>query len=174
LAIRSPLARKSRSARTLLPRKVIFNPSAHVVKKMTTTLAPDFHLPGAQMFSLDSFASKKAIVLLFFDKRRSEFCKKRLVAFQKVLPGLSKKNIQVIGISVDKGLDQTTKWAAEIGLTFPLLSDVDGTVCKSYGLLNSDKRAAERALVVIKKGKIAFREIVTGTEVPLEVLKLLR
>jgi len=131
--------------------------------------APDFILPAVQMVALDRLGEKSAVIIIFFDARGSAFCMKRLQAFQAILSEMERKNVQVLGISVDDELGITAKWASEIGVTFPLLSDLGGKVCDSYGLLNKEKRASERALVIIKKGKIVFKKIVTGTEVPPDI-----
>jgi peroxiredoxin Q/BCP len=134
---------------------------------------PDFELPAALIVSSKLFSLNRTVVMVFFDARGSEFCRQRLVEFQTINNDLIAKGVQVVGITVDDDLSKMAVWAKEIGVTFPLLTDTDGSICKSFGLLNEQKRASERALVVVKDGKIAFRELVTTTKVPTEVLQLL-
>jgi peroxiredoxin Q/BCP len=56
------------------------------------------------------------------------------------IKALKEKNVQVIGISMDKVEDQK-KFKDKNQLPFPLLSDTDGVLVKAYGV---------RALSLIK------------------------
>jgi peroxiredoxin Q/BCP len=52
-------------------------------------------------------------------------------------------------------------WAKETNISFPLLSDHEGTVAKDYGVLFPNRRIANRVTFVIDSdGKIA--EIIEG------------
>ena len=113
--------------------------------------------------SLDRFA---ATIIVFFDKRGSEFCKARLQAFQEILPKLREKNVHVVGISVDKDLNVTATWAQEIGITFPLYSDPEGEVCRAFGVYGSETKLSERALVVVKENSVVYRRLVKDTDIP--------
>ena len=55
-------------------------------------------------------------------------------AFQANLSRLEAADTQVLGVSMDSPFDNQ-KFAAEVGATFPLLSDWDRNVSKAYGLL---------------------------------------
>ena len=55
-------------------------------------------------------------------------------AFQANLSRLEAADTQVLGVSMDSPFDNQ-KFAAEVGATFPLLSDWDRNVSKEYGLI---------------------------------------
>jgi thioredoxin-dependent peroxiredoxin len=65
---------------------------------------------------------------------------------------------QVYGVSTDD-LDTLKRWAAELKLTFPLLSDADGKVAKDYGvLMDTHKLAFRTTFVIDREGKIEYIE----------------
>jgi peroxiredoxin len=132
-----------------------------------------FVLHGVQVVSEESLKKAKAVALVLFDVVGAEFCSKRLRAFQAILPKLEKAGVQVYGITVNKDLAATACWAEKIGVEFPLLLDVDGAVSRKYGLLDQKAGRSERALVILRNGAVSHREIVTKTDVPAEVLRLI-
>jgi peroxiredoxin Q/BCP len=61
----------------------------------------------------------------------------------------------VIGVSVDT-VQSHKKFAEKYGLNFPLVSDHDKQISKTYGVLSEDASKAERVTFIIdKEGKIA-------------------
>jgi peroxiredoxin len=73
-----------------------------------------------------------------------------------------------LGISVDDSAE-TAKWAKEIGITFPLLSDVGGKVAKRFGLFDTKTLRAARAVAVVLEGQLVYSKKVTDTEVPSDI-----
>ena len=64
----------------------------------------------------------------------------------------------VFGISTD-ALDTNKKFAESLGLSFAILSDVDGTVAKKYDNFIAERNMANRAtFVVAKNGTIVHVE----------------
>ena len=64
----------------------------------------------------------------------------------------------VFGISTDT-VEVNTNFATSLNLEFTILSDEDGAVAKSYGVLMDGRNMAKRATFVIDKdGKIAHFE----------------
>ena len=60
----------------------------------------------------------------------------------------------VLGVSIDRQ-PSNNAFAKQIGVTFPLLSDIGGQVSKAYGILNDQYEFANRTTFVIdKEGKI--------------------
>lgn len=135
---------------------------------------PTFSLPAVHVVNKAVLKRQSNAVVVFFDARGTEFCLKRLQAFQEILPDLKAKGVEVYGISTDDDLGKTALWARDIGVEFPLLSDADGSVSRSFGLLNSESGHSERALVIIENGVVRHREVVGETRVPDEVLKIIR
>lgn len=64
----------------------------------------------------------------------------------------------VFGVSIDSPF-ANAKFAQELGVTFPLLSDMTRKVSKDYGILNEEQQFANRTTFVVdKEGKIAHVE----------------
>ena len=86
-------------------------------------------------------------------------------AFQSNLSKLEGADTQVLGVSVDSPFANEA-WARQMGVTFPLLGDMDAKVIKEYGL---DKEydikgakilSARRATFLIDKdGKIVEEQV---------------
>lgn len=91
--------------------------------------APDFALPSVEggVIKLSDFAGQ-SVVLYFYPKDATSGCALQACEFQGQLVGA----VNVLGVSRD-GLESHKKFAAKQGLSFPLLSDVDGVVCQAYG-----------------------------------------
>ncbi len=65
---------------------------------------------------------------------------------------------QVLGVSVDSPA-ANGEFAKQIGVTFPLLSDMTRKVSKEYGILNEEMQFANRTTFVVdKQGVIQFIE----------------
>ncbi len=74
----------------------------------------------------------------------------------------------MLGISIDSPF-ANAKFAQEIGVTFPLLSDMTRKVTKLYGILNDEYQFANRTTFVVdKQGVIQYikegREAVDPTD----------
>ena len=80
-------------------------------------------------------------------------------AFDKRVTDFEAANTQVLGISTDSPFSHEN-WAKSVGISnYPLLSDVQRSVCKDYGVYWPDWNANVRATFVVDKGgKIAFVE----------------
>ena len=60
----------------------------------------------------------------------------------------------MLGISID-AIPSNTVFAKQIGVTFPLLSDMTRKVTKEYGVLNDQAQFANRTTFVVdKQGRI--------------------
>jgi len=66
----------------------------------------------------------------------------------------------VLGISIDSPF-ANAKFAQEIGVTFPLLSDMTRKVSKLYGILNDEMQFANRTTFVVDKQGV-FQHIEEG------------
>jgi mycoredoxin-dependent peroxiredoxin len=69
-------------------------------------------------------------------------------AFQQNLHKLEAANTQVLGVSMDSSFANRA-WAEQIGVTFPLLSDLGGEVTRQYGVFDSRYKAARRVTYLI-------------------------
>ncbi|MCL4523666.1 MAG: peroxiredoxin family protein, partial [Acidobacteria bacterium] len=71
---------------------------------------------------------------------------------------LVESDTQAFGISIDSAT-RNRNFAKSLGLTYPLLSDLDLKVSEAYGVLNKQTQFANRTTFVVdKKGVIQYIE----------------
>jgi len=80
-------------------------------------------------------------------------------AFDKRIRDFEAANTQVLGISTDSPFSHEN-WAKAVGIShYPLLSDVQRSVAKAYGVYWADWNANSRATFILdKQGKVRFVE----------------
>ena len=127
--------------------------------------APDFTLPNEdrQPVTLSEQVKQGPVVLAFVPAAFSGVCTKELCTFRDSLAELNKAKATVLGISVDTFFTLKA-WKDAQGLNFPLLSDFNKDVIRSYGVFNEDmiglKGIAKRAVFVIdRNGVVRHREV---------------
>jgi thioredoxin-dependent peroxiredoxin len=117
--------------------------------------APDFELPSDRgtPIRLSSYRGKSNVILYFYPRDETSVCTAEACSFRDHHPAIAAKEAEVLGVSVD-GVESHRKWAQQLGLNFPLLSDSDGAVSKLYGVLGTfrdGKPASERVTFLIDK-----------------------
>jgi thioredoxin-dependent peroxiredoxin len=98
-------------------------------------LAPDFSLPsnaGGDV-SLSRFRGNKSVVLYFYPKDGTMGCTKEACAFRDSYESFVEHGAEVLGVSSDS-VESHKKFAEHHNLSFPLLSDADGSVRRAYGV----------------------------------------
>jgi glutaredoxin-dependent peroxiredoxin len=129
--------------------------------------APDFTLLSDQWdnVQLGSFHGKKNVVLVFYVLAFSPNWTKELQAYQADRPKLDANDTVVLGISIDSPY-ANREFAKQIGVTFPLLSDMKTKVMADYGILMRARQpdsygysfAQRTTFVVDKSGAIQHIE----------------
>ncbi len=117
-------------------------------------LAPDFTLTdqhGVER-SLSDLLTQGPVVLFFYPAAMTTGCTKETCHFRDLAAEFAEAGAQRIGISMDDVAKQAAFSDAN-ALDYPLLSDVDGRVAKSYGV--------KRALDVLRVKRTTF---VIGTD----------
>ena len=82
-------------------------------------------------------------------------------AYQADIAKFEANDTQVFGLSIDSPY-ANAEFAKQLGVTFPLLSDIKHTVVKDYGIYNEDGGYGNRATFVIDKDGI-IQHIDEGT-----------
>ncbi|AXT25747.1 peroxiredoxin [Ruegeria sp. AD91A] len=125
-------------------------------------IAPDFTLPrdGGGEVTLSALRGG-TVVLFFYPRDDTPGCTKESIGFSEQLQAFADAGAQVFGISRDS-VAKHDKFVAKHGLTTPLLSDENSTVCEDYGvwveknMYGRKSMGIERSTFIIDpEGKIA-------------------
>jgi peroxiredoxin len=125
--------------------------------------APDFTLPDTDLNyrSLKEFLNQK-VVLAFFVNAFTAVCTKEMCAFRDSMARLIGLKAQVIGISVNDPYSNKA-FAEKNRLPFPILSDYNHEVIKTYGVEAPNfgglkgYTVAQRSIFIIdKKGIVRY------------------
>ena len=87
---------------------------------------------------------------------------KELSAYQADIASFEGADTQILGVSVDS-FASNRRFAEDLKLTFPLLSDFKRTISKQYGILDDQKDVAMRTTYVIDKNGVV-QHIEQGSE----------
>lgn len=94
-----------------------------------------------EKFSLQHYIGKKYVVFFFYPLDFSYVCPTEILAFQEKMPEFEKRNVAVVGCSVDSKFSHRA-WLsippAEGGIkgvTFPLVSDLSNTIAENFDVL---------------------------------------
>jgi peroxiredoxin len=131
------------------------------------TKAPDFSLPtktaeGPKQIRLsDNFGSKNTL-LLFFPMAFTGVCTTEMCDVSQGLKAYSDSGAAVYGISGDSPFSLGA-WAEKEGITFPLLSDYEHKVARTYDVafddfLGMSGVAKRSAFVIDRAGVIQYAE----------------
>jgi peroxiredoxin Q/BCP len=106
--------------------------------------APDLSLPDqhGKPVSLKNFRGKQ-VVLYFYPKDDTPGCTKESCDFRDVESQILRAGAVIVGISLD-GRESHQKFTKKFGLPFPLLSDEDAAVSKSYGVYKEKSMYGKR------------------------------
>jgi peroxiredoxin 2/4 len=132
---------------------------------LVTKEAPDFTAQAVnaknefEELKLSSYRGK--YVLLFFYPLDFTFvCPSEIIAFDKALKEFQKRNVEVLGVSVDSHFTHlawknTPRDKGGIGnVQYPLVSDLNHSISKSYEVLINDSLALRGLFLIDKEGII--------------------
>jgi peroxiredoxin len=120
-------------------------------------LAPDFTLPSTQgSITLSERLKRRAVLLVFYPGDETPVCTRQLCDYRDHLGDFEGLGVDVLALN-PQSLDSHQRFASKHGLSFPLLSDADSKVCRSYGAIGL-LGMTKRALVLIgRDGRIRWR-----------------
>src|SRR5215467_9455156 len=112
---------------------------------------------------LSEFKGQKNVVLAFFPAAFSPGCTGEMAKYQEQSGQFNANNTVILGMSVD------STWANEafadkLGVKFPILSDANREVSKSYGVWNEQGLVANRSTFVIDKNGIVQKEFISQSD----------
>jgi peroxiredoxin 2/4 len=130
-------------------------------------------------FSLAQFAGQY-VIFFFYPLNFTFVCPTELHAFQEKLHEFEKRNAQVIGCSVDSPFSHaawlnTAKEQGGIqGITYPLVSDINKTISKSFEALKEEEGIAYRALFLIDPEGMIRHQLINDLPIGRSVDEVLR
>lgn len=103
------------------------------------TMAPDFTAKNekGEAVRLKDLRGQK-VVLYFYPKDDTPGCTKEACSFRDAFADFKKKNIKVLGVSLDSEASHK-KFAAKYKLPFTLLVDADHAISDAYGVYGQKK-----------------------------------
>jgi len=114
-------------------------------------------------YSLDQFVGKKNVILFFYPADFTFVCPTEIIAFQDKISEFEKRNVQVIGVSVDSAFShwkwlQTDKKEGGIkGVKFPLVADGSMTISQNYDVLAGEYDYNEEGQMTFEGSPVAYR-----------------
>ena len=127
--------------------------------------APDFTslavFPNNEIkeLSLSSFEGKY-VVLFFYPLDFTFVCPSEIIAFDKRLPEFKRRNVEVIGVSVDSqythlAWKNTLLNDGGIGqIQYPLVADLNKSIARDYDVLFSDQVALRGSFLIDREGVV--------------------
>jgi thioredoxin-dependent peroxiredoxin len=136
-------------------------------------VAPDFTLPGTggRDYTLSEYRGRP-VLLVFYPEDNSPVCTLQLRSYSEGLSGFDNVGAQVFGLS-PQSVESHEAFAAELGLRFPLLADLDKTVAERYAILGPLGFYRRSVFVIDAEGIIRFvrRSMSSLTFVPRDDLE---
>lgn len=114
------------------------------------TKAPSFNClaDNGKKIALKDFKGKK-VILYFYPRDLTPGCTNEAKDFQEYLTKIKRKGAVVIGASKDP-VEKHLKFKEKYDLKFPLLSDEDGSLCKSFGVWQKKKFMGREFMGIVR------------------------
>ena len=113
-------------------------------------------------FSLEQFLGKKEVVFFFYPLDFTFVCPTELLAFQEKSEEFKKRNVEVVGCSVDSEFShlawlQTEKNNGGIkGVKYPIVADLSKTIAENYGVLAGNYDYYEEGNSIFSGAPVAY------------------
>ena len=114
-------------------------------------------------FSLEQYQGDKEVVFFFYPLDFTFVCPTELLAFQEKLAEFEKRNVQVVGCSIDSKFSHwawlnTEKNNGGInGVTYPIVADLSKTITENYGVLAGEYDVDEEGNSAFSGAPVAYR-----------------
>lgn len=114
-------------------------------------------------FSLDQFVGEKFVLFFFYPLDFTFVCPTEILAFQEKLTEFEKRNVAVVGCSVDSEfshwawLNTEKKNGGIKGVKFPLVADLSKTIAENYGVLAGEYEVNEEGQSSFIGAPVAYR-----------------
>ena len=149
--------------------------------------APDFTAPAVMgdgtiidNFNLAEQTKGKYVVLFFYPLDFTFVCPSELIAFDHRLDEFKKRNVEVIGVSIDSHYTHNA-WRntpvnnggiGQVG--YPLVADMTHAVCKAYDVETPNGAVAFRGSFLIDKNGVVRHQVVNDLPLGRNIDEMLR
>ena len=114
-------------------------------------------------YSLEQFIGKKEVIFFFYPLDFTFVCPTEIIAFQDKISEFEKRNVAVVGCSVDSEFSHwawlnTEKNDGGIkGVKFPLVADLSKTIAENYGVLAGEYDFDDEGNSIFNGAPVAYR-----------------
>lgn len=114
-------------------------------------------------FSLEQYIGKKDVVFFFYPLDFTFVCPTELLAFQEKLEEFEKRNVAVVGCSIDSKFSHWAWLNTELknggikGVKYPLVADLSKSIAYNFGVLGGDYDYNEEGQLNFNGNPIAYR-----------------
>ena len=114
-------------------------------------IAPTFELPDADLnaVNLESFRGESHVVLYFYPKDDTPGCTIEAIDFSELEDDFRACHSIVVGVSMDD-CQAHGVFRDKHGLSVQLLADVDGDVCRRYGVVHEREVEGRRKTNIVR------------------------
>jgi len=116
-----------------------------------------------EKFSLNQFIGKKHVIFFFYPLDFTFVCPTEILAFQDQLEEFDKRNVAVVGCSIDSKfshwawLNTEQKDGGIKGVKFPLVADLSKTISENYDVLAGEYDYTEDGEMDFHGDPVAYR-----------------
>ncbi len=117
----------------------------------------------ADNFSLEQFIEKKHVVFFFYPLDFTFVCPTEILAFQEKIAEFEKRNVAVVGCSIDSKFSHWAWLNTELkdggikGVKFPLVSDLSKTISQNFDVLAGDFDYNDKDEIEFIGAPVAYR-----------------
>jgi len=114
-------------------------------------------------FSLDQYIGNKEVVFFFYPLDFTFVCPTELLAFQDKIEEFEKRNVQVVGCSIDSEFSHYAWLQTELnnggikGVKYPIVADLSKTISDNFGVLAGEWDYDEDGKSVFNGAPVAYR-----------------
>ena len=137
-----------------------------LVGKKAPVFSADAVINGGEFvenFSLEQFIGKKHVVFFFYPLDFTFVCPTEIIAFQEKLAEFEKRNVAVVGCSIDSKFSHWAWLNTELknggikGVKFPLVSDLTKTISQNFDVLAGNFDYNDEGEVAFIGAPVAYR-----------------
>lgn len=139
---------------------------AVLVGKKAPQFTADAVINGGEFvegFSLDQYLGKKYVLFFFYPLDFTFVCPTEILAFQEKIAEFEKRDVAVVGCSVDSKFSHWAWLNTELkdggikGVRFPIVSDLTKTISVNYDVLAGEFDYSDEGELLFSGGPVAYR-----------------